>query len=53
MTYTIIVKRTGKDDMVKTGVDELNARVIPAEMKMAFPKAFESGQMSVEVIKEN
>ena len=53
MSYTIIVKQRGKSDMVRTGVDELNARVIPAEMKMAFPKAFETGAMSVEVIKEN
>lgn len=52
MTYTIIVKRQGKKDMVRKGLDKLNATIIPAELQMAFPKAFESGNMSVEVIAE-
>ena len=51
-TYTIIVHHTGHEDQIRHGVDKLNATVIPAELKMAFPKAFKSGTMSVEVIKE-
>lgn len=52
MTYTIIVKRQGQQDMIRTGVDKLNSVVIPADLKMAFPKQFESGMMSVEVVEE-
>ena len=51
-TYTIIVHHTGHEDQVRHGVDKLNATVIPAELKMAFPKEFKNGTMSVEVIKE-
>ena len=52
MTYKIIVKRKGQEDIVKTGVDKLNSIVIPAELKMAYPKQFEKGLMSVEVVAE-
>ena len=52
MTYTIIVKRQGEKDMIRKGVDELNACIIPGELKLQFPKAFANGTMSVEVIKE-
>lgn len=51
-TYTIIVHHTGHEDQIRHGVDKLNATVIPAELKIAFPKAFKDGMMSVEVIKE-
>lgn len=51
-TYTIIVHHTGHEDQIRPGVDKLNATVIPAELEMAFPKAFKDGMMSVEVIKE-
>lgn len=50
--YTLIVKQEGHKDIVKKGVDELNSIVIPAEMKMAFPKEFETGRMSVTVKRE-
>ena len=52
MSYKIIVHHKGHKDQVRTGLDELNATIIPAELKMAFPKAFENGSMSVEVIPE-
>lgn len=51
-TYTIIVHFTGHEDQVRHGIDKLNASIIPAEMKIAFPKEFKSGKMSVEVIEE-
>ena len=51
-TYTIIVHRKNQEDLVRTGVDKLNACIIPAELELAFPEAFEKGYMSVEVIKE-
>jgi len=51
-TYTIIVKRQGKKDMIRKGLDKLNASIIPAELQLAFPKAFKSGYMSVIVLKE-
>jgi len=53
MTYTLVVKQEGKADQVRTGLDELNATIIPAELKMAFPKLFATGKMSVEVFKED
>lgn len=52
MSYTIIVKRPGKPDMIKKGVDKLNSIIIPAELKMSYPKAFKKGLISVEVIPE-
>lgn len=52
MTYTLVVKRPGRKDQVKTGLDKLNATIIPAELKLAFPKQFETGLMSVEVYEE-
>lgn len=52
MTYKITVKQVGKIDMIRTGVDRLNSIIIPAELKSAFPKAFESGQMKVIVEEE-
>jgi hypothetical protein len=51
-TYTLTFKQTGKPDQIRTGLDKLNATIIPAELKMAYPKQFENGTMSVEVIKE-
>jgi len=50
-TYKLTVKRNGKQ-LVRTGLDELNARIIPAELKIAFPKQFISGEMTVEVEQE-
>lgn len=52
MTYTIIVHHKGHEDQIRTGVDKLNATIIPAELQMAFPKSFENGNLSVEVIEE-
>lgn len=52
MTYTLIVKRQGQPDVIKTGLDKLNATIIPAELEIAFPKAFALGKMSVEVKEE-
>ena len=52
MTYTIIFRQKGHEDLVRTGVDRLNATIIPAELKMAYPKHFKAGTMSVEVIPE-
>jgi hypothetical protein len=51
-TYTIIVHTQDKEDQIRHGIDKLNAIIIPAELKMAFPKAFKNGTISVEVIKE-
>lgn len=52
MTYKLIVHHKGHEDQVRTGLDKLNATIIPAELKMAYPKAFENGSVSVEVISE-
>ena len=52
-TYTIIVHTQGKPDQIRHGVDQLNATIIPAEFKMAFPKAFKNGTMTIEVIQED
>ena len=52
-TYTIIVHTQGKPDQIRRGVDQLNATIIPAEFKMAFPKAFKNGTMTIEVIQED
>ena len=49
MTYTVIVKRKNKPNIIRKGLDKLNSIIIPAELKLAFPKAFKSGYMSVEV----
>ena len=51
-TYKLTVKRRNQPDLVRTGLDKLNATVIPVELQMAYPKAFESGYMSVEVEEE-
>jgi hypothetical protein len=51
-TYKLIFKQKGKPDEIRTGLDKLNATIIPAELKMAFPKEFKNGTMSVEVIEE-
>ena len=50
--YTLIVKRKGHEDIVREHVDELDSIIIPAEMKMAFPKEFETGRMSITVKRE-
>lgn len=52
MTYTIIVHHKGHEDLIRKGVDKLNAIMIPADLEIAFPKAFEKGILSVEVIEE-
>ena len=52
MKYTIIVHRKGQEDMIRTGVDELNSHIIPGELWLKFKDAFERGYMSVEVIEE-
>ena len=51
-TYTVVVHEVGKEDQVKSNIDSLNAAIIPVELKMAFPKEFVNGRMSVEVILE-
>ena len=51
-TYTLTFKQAGKPDEVRTGLDKLNATIIPAELKMAYPKQFKNGTMSVEVTEE-
>lgn len=51
-TYTLILHIEGKPDKVKRHLDRLNARIIPAELKLAYPKQFMSGKMSVEVLEE-
>ena len=51
-TYTIIWHQVGQEDQVKHNIDSLNAAIIPTELKMAFPKEFANGTMSVEVILE-
>ena len=51
-TYTVVVHEVGKEDQVRHNIDSLNAAIIPVELKMAFPKEFVNGRMSVEVILE-
>ena len=51
-TYTIVFHWKGHDDQIRKGLDKLNATIIPAELKMAYPKHFKKGLMSVDVIKE-
>lgn len=52
MTYKITVKHQGHKDLVRTGVDRLNSIIIPAEMKLKWPKEFESGRIQVIVEEE-
>ena len=51
-TYTIIWHQVGQEDQVRHNIDSLNAAIIPAELKMAFPKEFANRMMSVELILE-
>ena len=51
-TYTIIWHQVGQEDQIRHNIDSLNAAIIPVELKMAFPKEFADGTMSVEVILE-
>ena len=51
-TYTVVVHEVGKEDQIREHVDQLSAAIIPAELKMAFPKEFANRMMSVEVILE-
>ena len=51
-TYKLVLKQEGKADQVRTGLDKLNATIIPAELKMAYPKQFAAGKMSVEIFEE-
>ena len=51
-TYTIIWHQVGQEDQVRHNIDSLNAAIIPAELKMAFPEKFVNGMMSVELILE-
>ena len=51
-TYTVVVHEVGKKDQIREHVDQLNAAIIPVELKMAFPKEFVNGTMSVELILE-
>ena len=51
-TYTIIWHQVGQEDQVRHNIDSLNAAIIPAELKMAFPKEFAKGTMWVELILE-
>ena len=51
-TYTLVFHYKGHEDQIRKGLDKLNATIIPAELKMAYPKQFEKGLMSVEVFKE-
>ena len=51
-TYTIIWHQVGQEDQIRHNIDSLNAAIIPAELKMAFPKEFANRMMSVEVILE-
>lgn len=48
--YKLTLKQEGLPDEVRL-LDYLNAIIIPAELKMAYPKEFESGKMSVNVEK--
>ena len=51
-TYTIIWHQVGQEDQIRHNIDSLNAAIIPVELKMAFPKEFADGTMSVEAILE-
>lgn len=51
-TYKLTLKQKGKPDQVRSGLDKLNSIIIPAELELAFPKQFENGTMSVEVVEE-
>lgn len=51
-TYKITVKHKGHKDMVRTGIDKLNSIIIPSELKLAYPKAFENGTLKVIVEEE-
>ena len=51
-TYTIIVHLKGYKDLVRKEVDKLNSIIIPGDLRTNYPKAFSTGEMSVEVIKE-
>ena len=51
-TYTVAVHEVGKEGQVRHNIDSLNAAIIPVELKMAFPKEFVNGTMSVELILE-
>ena len=51
-TYKITVKHRGHKDMIRTGVDKLNSIIIPSELKLAYPKAFENGTLEVIVEEE-
>ena len=51
--YTVVWHQDNQEDQVKHNIDSLNAAIIPAELKMAFPEEFANGTMSVEVILEN
>jgi hypothetical protein len=53
MTYTIIIKHKGHKDMIRKGIDKLNSIIIPAELKLAYPKAFENKTLEVIVKEEN
>ena len=48
--YKLTLKQQGKPDEVRL-LDYLNSIVIPAELKMAYPKQFKSGKMSVKIEK--
>ena len=52
MSYAVIVHRKGKEDMIKTDLDQLNAIIIAGELQLNFAKLFESGDMSVEILEE-
>ena len=52
MTYKITMSQEGHKGLVRTGVDKLNAIIIPAEMKLKWPKEFESGKIKVIVEEE-
>ena len=51
-TYTVVVHEVGKEDQIREHVDQLSASILPVELKMAFPKEFVNGTMSVELILE-
>ena len=48
--YKLILKQEGLPDEIRL-LDYLNAIIIPAELKLAFPEQFKSGKMSVNVEK--
>lgn len=51
-TYTVVWHQNGQEDQIREHVDQLSASILPTELKMAFPKEFANGKMSVEVILE-